>query len=139
MGKYRKKIQEAIKTISGLNPEDKDFYIKKLKAFEEIHKNIERHLNEEIKEERDLANLSHALNNYRKHLEFTKLIMENKVPSDTLSEEDIAKLSELHKAPFNNKNDYLYVLMQLESALKEYHFITQNLSHLLKEEKIKLE
>lgn len=139
MGKYRKKIQAAIDSLRKLDKKDPEFFQKKEKAFIEVHKIIDSHINAELKEEKDFDHLTHSLVNYRKHLEFAKHILDNKIPEEYLSEDDVKTLKKLHKEPFTNDNDFLFVMNQLELALKEQHYITENLANLLKEEKIKLE
>lgn len=139
MGKYRKKIQAAIEILDKLDNTDPEFEKKKQEAFIEVHKCIDTHINAELKEEHDFDNLKHALENYRKHLEFAKHILDNKVPEECLSEDDLKTLKMLHREPFDSTNDFRFVRNQLSLALREHHFIEQNLANLLKQEKIRLE
>jgi hypothetical protein len=139
MGQFQEELKKAKETLEELhNNRDKisenDFIKKQEEVFTELHTFVQKHIDGELEDEKDIGNLISALMNYRKHLVFANIIIESTLHSiEESKKEDFSLIKK--KDPYQSTKN---IITQLTMAEKELFFVKQNMERILEAEKIKI-
>ncbi len=142
MGHIKKHLNDAIKLFDDLRiPESEEPDEELVKANEETYNKIsdilDQHIFAEEKEEVKVNDLINALDNYKKHLKFARMILDKDFSYE--GQEQEKELEKITKRKPDFYKDIIYTKKQIKLAQDEWKRCKKLIKDLLGSGKIKLE
>ena len=142
MGKFNNQLKYAIDRIQELKvPDNKtskeDLQKHNQPIYQEVLGIIDKHIESELHEEKDIGRLIDSLQNYRKHLKFARIVLDKDFACQP-SGKDLDSMK-ITCTPPDIAKDMVNAQKQIALAQKEWENCKKIIADVLKEGKLKLE
>lgn len=125
---YQKKLEDAIDTLQQIKvPQTSENHLENEGVYKRVYSILDEHVKGELADEQRLGRLVMALRDYKKHLEFAKMVLDKDFSSEKGHDDRLPR----RKPHF--ERDMLDTERQIRMALKEWDKIRSIITELLDE------